>query len=64
MGKGKIVAGRSSHGHEVPANSVRIAVLEIKDNIKYPFPSLFDGNYVEVGQFTCWPKHELLLAKT
>ena len=64
VGKGKIVATGTtgvSHGHPIPAGMVKVVILEINDEIAPPVLSPFDNydDFVEVGQFSCWPADEL-----
>ena len=59
VGKGAVVEGELSHGHAIPAGSVRVVVEEIEDGICPPCSSAFDDEFIVSGQFGVWPIQEL-----
>ena len=59
VGKGAVVEGELSHGHAIPAGSVRVVVEEIEDGICPPCSSAFDDEFIVSGQFCVWPIQEL-----
>ena len=44
------------HGHEIPHGYVKVLIEYIKPKIPPPFPLPFDGDELDSGQFTVWPK--------
>lgn len=59
VGKGRIVATGISHGHPIPTGTLQVVILEINEKVVPPVMSPFDNEFLEVGQFSCWPTNEL-----
>ena len=57
VGLGKVCNDQDMiHGHEIPHGHVKVLIEYIKPNIPPPFPLPFDGNELDCGQFSVWPK--------
>ena len=59
VGKARLNVGLSIHGHDLPEQTVRVHILEIKESMPPPIPSTFDEDFLIPGQFACWPVDQI-----